>query len=51
METTEMKENLRAFYNREAEHRNHSEKQPWKIVQRDKFLQAIADEGKPRCWK
>jgi len=46
MNISVIKSNLQAFYNNEAEFRNQSEKEPWKINVRNQFLRSILDENK-----
>jgi len=41
-----IKENLRKYYNREAEYRNVSTKQEWKLAERQAFLNLAKAEGK-----
>ncbi|MCL1787930.1 MAG: class I SAM-dependent methyltransferase [Defluviitaleaceae bacterium] len=43
---TNIKDNLRKFYNQEAQHRNMSEKQDWKQAERQHFLSLAQSEGK-----
>jgi len=48
VKTTEcsIKENLRKYYNQEAEYRNASTKQEWKLAERQAFLNLAKAEGK-----
>jgi len=46
VDISEIKSNLREFYNREAETRNAADKKAWKLEVRDDFLSLIKAEGK-----
>ena len=46
MDTILLKENLRSYYNQEAELRNNSDKSDWKIKIREKFCNLIKQEHK-----